>query len=250
MIWIIGGTINGTDISKLLISENFPVIVSVTTEYGKVLALQTGAEVIDTALNPSQMCQLINDRDIKLVIDASHPFATEVSQNAIEVSKECGVPYIRFERENQIFNDVTYLSNYNEVVEYLNLKDGNILLTTGSKHIAEFKPLGTERLFARVLSTASSISLCEAAGLKPSNIISLSSVCSKELNYALMKEFNIRYLITKESGNEGGIQEKIDAANDAGVEVIIITRPKINYPIEYNDYTMVLNKAISIIKPL
>ena len=246
MIWIIGGTVNATDISDLLISQNFPVLVSVTTEYGRILAQQTGAEVISGALNQSQMSQLIVDKNITMVVDASHPFALEVSLNAIAASSECSIPYIRFERPNKIYKEATYLSSYNEVVEYLSSKKGNILLTTGSKHIAHFKPLGADRIVARVLSTASSLAMCEEAGLNPSNIVSLSNVCSKELNYALLKEFNIKYLVTKESGAEGGINEKIEAAKVAGVEVVIIKRPPISYPDRVEDYFSLMRRIKTI----
>ena len=48
----------------------------------------------------------------------------------------------------------------------------------------------------------------------------------KELNLALLRQFHISYLVTKESGREGGFDEKLAAAKEAGCLLIVIERPK------------------------
>jgi precorrin-6A/cobalt-precorrin-6A reductase len=242
MIWIIGGTINATHICSSLVSAGFPVLISVTTDYGRQLSEVTGVEVIKGMLDDTQMCDLINTRGIKVAVDASHPFAAEVSKNAIKVAKQTNVTYIRFERQNTVYERAMYVSGYPEAVAHLGKTDGNILITTGSKNIHQFTPLGTDRLYARVLSSSESMLQCDKAGLKPSHIIGITGVCSVELNLSLLKEFNIRHIVTKDSGNEGGLREKIEAAQKAGVEVIIIKRPVIHYPNVFTDYNMLFNQ--------
>ena len=246
MIWVVGGTSNAKEICEHLASEAHRVLVSVTTDYGRQLSEFPGIEVVQGKLSREEMEHLIQTRGVRLVVDASHPFAAEVSTNAMLASKNTAVPYLRFERANTRFANATYVNGYEQAVAYLAEKPGNILLTTGSKFVAKFIPLGAERLFARVLSTSDSVALCEQAGLKPVNVIAMCGVGSVALNMALLKEFDIQFLVTKESGAEGGLQEKIEAANQMNAEVIIIQRPAINYPEVYSDYDLLMDRIKTI----
>jgi len=246
MIWVVGGTSNAKEICEHLASEAHRVLVSVTTDYGRQLSEFPGIEVVQGKLSREEMEHLIQTRGVRLVVDASHPFAAEVSTNAMLASKNTAVPYLRFERANTRFANATYVNGYEQAVAYLAEKPGNILLTTGSKFVAKFIPLGAERLFARVLSTSDSVALCEQAGLKPVNVIAMCGVGSVALNMALLKEFDIQFLVTKESGAEGGLQEKIEAAKQVNTEVIIIQRPAINYPEVYSDYDLLMDRIKTI----
>lgn len=246
MIWVVGGTSNATEICERLVVAGLSVVVSVTTDYGRQLSEFQGIEVVQGKLSREEMEHLIQTRGVRLIVDASHPFASEVSENAMEAAKSTGMPYLRFERANTRFESGTYVDSYEEAIAYISDKQGNILLTTGSKFVAKFIPLGVERLFARVLSTSDSVALCEQAGLKPVNVIAMCGVGSVALNLALLKEFNIRFLITKESGVEGGLQEKIEAAKLVNAEVIIIQRPAINYPEVYSDYDLLMSRIKTI----
>jgi len=246
MIWVVGGTSNATEICERLVMTGLSVVVSVTTDFGRQLSEFSGIEVVQGKLSLDGMEQLIKNHRVRLVVDASHPFATEVSANAMLAAKTIGVPYLRFERANTRFESATYVDSYEQAVAYLADKQGNILLTTGSKFVAKFIPLGVERLFARVLSTSDSVALCEQAGLKPVNVIAMCGVGSVALNLALLNEFDIRFLITKESGVEGGLQEKIEAAHRANAEVIIIQRPAIDYPEVYSDYDLLMTRIKTI----
>lgn len=245
-VWLIGGTSNATEICERLIATGVSVIVTVTTDYGRQLSELPGIQVIKSMLSIQDMEQLILGNNIDLIVDASHPFAVEVSASAMEAAKNTIVPYLRFERANTRFANANYVNSYEEAVAYLTDKQGNILLTTGSKFVAKFIPLGVERLFARVLSTSDSVALCEQAGLKPVNVIAMCGVGSVALNLALLNEFDIRFLVTKESGAEGGLQEKIEAANQVNAEVIIIQRPTINYPEVYSDYDLLMDRIKTI----
>jgi precorrin-6A/cobalt-precorrin-6A reductase len=246
MIWVVGGTSNATEICERLVAAGLSVVVSVTTDFGRQLSEFSDIEVVQGKLSLEGMEQLIQNYRVRVVVDASHPFAAEVSSNAMLTAEKTGVPYLRFERANIRFEDATYVDSYEEAVAYLADKQGNILLTTGSKFVAKFIPLRLERLFARVLSTSDSVALCEQAGLNPVNVIAMCGVGSVALNLALLKEFEIRFLITKESGAEGGLPEKLEAANQAGAELIIIQRPAINYPEMYSDYDLLMDRIKTI----
>ena len=105
---------------------------------------------------------------------------------------------------------------------------GAALITTGSKELAAFTqiPDYKERLYLRVLPAVGSIQTCLAFGFPAKRIIAMQGPFSKELNVALMRQFAIKILVTKESGREGGFPEKREAARELGVQLIVLRRPE------------------------
>ena len=99
---------------------------------------------------------------------------------------------------------------------------------TGAKELAAFAALGPERLFPRVLPTREGIAACEAAGIPHKNIIAMQGPFTYALNCALMEQFSIRYLVTKDGGAVGGFAEKAQAAQDTGAQLIVVRRPAEN----------------------
>ena len=70
-------------------------------------------------------------------------------------------------------------------------------------------------------------------GISPKNIIAMQGPFSLSLNKAMLADFRIDCLVTKSSGKEGGYSEKIDAAKDAGIPVVVIKRPQMDYPVAF-----------------
>ena len=117
-----------------------------------------------------------------------------------------------------------YFENIKTAAEYLEKTTGNILITTGSKEIAKFSVVA-DRALARVQPSEESLELCKNAGIKMKNIICMQGPFSKAFNSALIRELDIKYLVTKCTGKNGGFTEKTEAAKENGVECIIIKRP-------------------------
>ncbi len=107
-------------------------------------------------------------------------------------------------------------------------KEGNILVTTGTKSLSELVVAikDKERLIVRILPNSSMLGFCEELGLLGKQIICMQGPFSEEMNYLIMKEKKIRYLLTKESGVQGGFQEKINAAERLKAITLIIKRPE------------------------
>ena len=113
-----------------------------------------------------------------------------------------------------------------EAADWLRGTEGNILLTTGAKELDAFAPLGGERLYPRVLPLASSLEACRRAGVPSSHILALQGPFSQELNEALIRQYRIAYLVTKDGGPAGGFGEKAAAAQAAGARLVLIHRPQ------------------------
>jgi len=138
-----------------------------------------------------------------------------------------------------------FFKKYEEMVGYLMTKAGHILLTTGSNHLNIFtENLERERLYARILPLPSVIQKSIDLGLKPKNIIAMEGPFSTELNKALIIDYNIAYLVTKDSGEIGGVQEKMDAAKETGCELLVLERPFLNYGEVYNHIEDIVNRSL------
>ncbi len=229
MIWVIGGTSDANKIVEKLLVSDSEILVSTTTIYGSQLAQKKGVTVIQKQLNKEEMQHLIMDYTISKIIDASHPFAQVVSENAIEVCKNNKIPYVRFERKVKHYPDAMYYQSYEEMVKVLKQTKGKILLTIGSKNVGLFSEIN-DRIIARVLPVHESILLCENAGLKAHQILAMKGRVETATNIALIKEYGIQHLVTKDSGEAGGMEEKINAAKACNIKVHILGRPKVNYP--------------------
>ena len=69
------------------------------------------------------------------------------------------------------------------------------------------------------------VSSCLALGIPAAHLIAMQGPFSEELNLAMIHQWNIRCLVTKESGKAGGFLEKINAAKRAQIPVLLIGRP-------------------------
>ncbi len=233
MILVLSGTSDGRKIIELLSSTGYSVIASTATEYGGILVepAQNITEIISGRLEKADMEKIIREKNIQYIIDATHPYADKVSKNAIAASKFMGIQYLRFEREGHIYDRVHYFPDYSSAVLYLKETQGNILLTTGSNNLQTFtSSLDIDRLYARVLPTYSVVKKCEELGLLPKQIIAVQGPFTKELNKAIYQNYNIKHIVTKDSGDAGGTKEKVAGAIEAGVNVVLIQRPDIEYP--------------------
>ena len=86
--------------------------------------------------------------------------------------------------------------------------------------------LDPARLYPRVLPTLAGITACEAAGIPHRNILAMQGPFTQELNAALLRQFRISYMVTKDGGVAGGFAEKAEAAAQCGVQLIVLRRPE------------------------
>ena len=247
MIWIIGGTKDSREIfEKLTEDTDRSILVSTATEYGgKLLEEYIGKnedgkrklKVISERLNEEQMEKLIQKESINLIVDASHPYAVNVSNSVIKVTDKMNVKYIRFEREMLDYGseNVKKFDSVIDVTEFVRkMENKNILSTLGSNNLEEIKPMGEKNnLYIRILPTVDSVRKAEELGYLPSKIIAVQGPVSKVLNRAMLESYKIDYLITKESGSTGGEKEKIEACREYGTTVLVVKRPYVDYGTVY-----------------
>lgn len=240
MILVLGGTSDSICICKILNELNKEHIVSVTTKYGADLVSTISKNIVVNRMNLDEMNKFIKCNNISLVIDATHPYAIEVSKNAVKTTDMLEIDYIRYERKSLVdeidYEKVIKVGSTKEAYEIANKMGSNIFLGTGSKTLNEYVcNLQNKKIVARVLPTVEVIKQCEDIGLNADNIVAMKGPFSERINEEIYKKYNIDLVITKESGKEGGFLEKLNAAKNLDIPVIVITRDKVNYPLLTDD---------------
>ena len=226
---VFAGTTEGYELCRFLSEHQISVYACAATEYGGKALTETPYLHIHTGrLSREEMEAFFLKEAPNFVLDATHPYAAEVTDNIKSACEKTGFFYQRVLREQgRQAEKAVYVESTEAAAEFLNTTEGNVLLTTGSKELKKF--LGVkdykERLYARVLSLPSVMEECSAAGFEGKHLIGMQGPFSRELNEAMLRQFHCRYLVTKDSGKAGGFQEKIDAAFSCGAIPVIIGRP-------------------------
>ncbi len=239
---IFSGTTEGRRLSEMLSAEGFEHIVCVATDYGcEVMHDLEHVTVHVGRMDEQEMAGFLKDNCIgegDTVVDATHPYASDVSANIKKAVQEAGSALIRvarekgFDRRDGASEDSSYVNYYEtmeEFAEHIDHCPGNILLTTGSKDLPKYSGAVSsatlDRTFVRVLSSEESIRACTSCGIEKSRIIAMQGPFSVGMNKAVLKQYSISHMLTKDSGSAGGFEEKLEAAADLGVSVHILARP-------------------------
>ncbi len=226
---VFAGTTEGRRLVELLADAPVEVTACVATEYGEALLTpRDRLTVSHRRLTEEEMEALLARERFDLVVDATHPYAAEVTENIAQACRGAGGEYLRLLREADAPPEgAVYLPDTESAVNWLAETEGNILLTTGSKELAKYAALPgfARRVCARVLPMEASLSACRAAGLGPDRIIAMQGPFSREMNAALLEAVSAKYLVTKDTGGTGGFGEKAAAARDAGAVLVVVGRP-------------------------
>lgn len=231
-VLLFAGTMEGRRLADELTKRGIHVTACVATDYGQSLLEElSGVSIRSGRLDEEQMEELIREGGYSLILDATHPYAREASENIRRASSRASIPSIRVLRKSIAVeqDNVVYVESVEAAVDYLNRcrTEGNILAVTGSKEIAKYQAMDgyEDRLYARVLPLADSLEACMKAGIPASHIICMQGPFTRQMNEAMLQQTKAVCMVTKESGRAGGFEEKLLAAKAAGVCLVVIGRP-------------------------
>ncbi len=227
---LFAGTTEGRELAEYLADCGVDTVVSVATDYGQTLIEpRQNLTVHAGRLDVGEMEQFLRAGRFDFVVDATHPYAAQVTQNIRAACQQVQLPCYRCLREASQTQEegILRVADTHEAVEKLNCIPGNILLTTGSKELAAYTEVEgfAQRVFPRVLPLAKVVESCLALGVPAGHLIAMQGPFSKELNLAMIRQWDIRCLVSKESGKVGGEDEKLAAAREAGILTLLIGRP-------------------------
>jgi len=247
-LWVFSGTSDGNALANELAQQGYPVVVSAATEYGGEVAAQhcSGVSVWAGHQGVEARKQALSQNQARVIVDATHPYANLISEQLMGLSQSLNIPYLRFERPSSFAADSGIECNSTEQAAEQAIALGRrIFLTTGSKDLATFlnAPGAAEReWFVRVTPEPEFIQRAIDLGVPRSNICAMQGPFSEAFNTALWRDLKIDCVITKDSGDAGGFNAKVAATQALNIPLLVIKRPKLEYPFTTSTFDAVLRQ--------
>ncbi len=230
-VLLLGGTSESEALALALARAGYWVLVSTATDEPLPIGAHPHIHRRCGRLGVKEMHALLVEEGFAALVDATHPYATEVHDTAHKTCEQAGLPYLRFRRQQSSTtqSDWIFAKDHEEAAR-IACEDGRpVLLTTGSRNLSPYvQEAGRRRveLYARVLHHDESVRACEEAELDEARRIYGRGPFSYEDNCALIRRYRIGVMVSKESGETGGVIEKWRAAQDQGCRFIVIRRPQ------------------------
>lgn len=232
-VFIFGGTTEARLLVSALLNLGIRCTVSVTSDYAKDLMLDSPLLTVSVRrLDEGEIEDTFLKINPSMIVDATHPYATEVSRNIKRGCQKLGREFVTLIRDVGSIEGTTLFDDIDEMVDFLaeNCTESDAIFSTlGIKEAKLFKeklPSYRSNVYLRILPSMESLrSACEL-GFPSKHIICMMGPFSKEMNVVLLHECRAKYLLTKITGKVGGLDSKIEAARECGVEVLAIRAPK------------------------
>ena len=219
-ILIFGGTTEGREIAEYCAEKGITAAVSVATVYGaELLPKSECIKKLVGRLDADGMKKLITELECKAVIDATHPYAEEVTKNIRTACSGTGVHCYRLIRSTEELSDCIKAGNMDELVKILNSSDKKVLSTLGSKELPKLAEVRNfnERIWIRALPVEDVRKICIELGFCEDRLILEKGPFTVEQNVEHIRKSGAELLVTKESGAVGGFPEKLKAADRKSV---------------------------------
>lgn len=201
-ILIFGGTTEGLKVARLLDALGEPYLYSTKTKTKQVVK----GEVITGAITAEGLKDLIQERSIKLIIDAAHPFAEVLHQMLIDVCKQQEVTSIRYQRTFPSLQEssIRTFESYETMQEALVTQNyENILALTGVQTIPKLKSLWEKNILFRILATEKSLDLAKQTSIPLQHIHQEEPSDSITNIITLAHRIKAQVILSKESGTSG-----------------------------------------------
>jgi precorrin-6A/cobalt-precorrin-6A reductase len=256
-IWLIGGTQESAVLAQAIAAHQLPCIVTATTDSARSLyPISPTLKVWIGRLNAEHLAEFIQTHHIHCILDASHPFAVDISQLAIALAQTQKLPYLRYERppvpsafcsnegapSEPSSSPVLYLPDFPSLFSGNYLIEQRVLLTIGYRPLHFFSSWHDRAtLFARILPSTIALQAAQSAGFTNDRLIALRPPVSAALEAALWQQWQISIVVTKASGTAGGEDTKQAVAQTLGITLVVIDRPSIDYPDQTSDIPTALS---------
>lgn len=226
MILILGGTTEGRLAVNTLDESGSPFYYSTRGDEQEV-SLHHGIR-LQGGMDAEAMELFCRQKEIRLLVDAAHPFAEELHRNVATVGQRLQIPVIRLERiyPPRTACPVIWCAGYDEAVKKIQQSHpASLLLLTGVQSIARLAALWKDKnihCHCRILDRDSSRLLADRQGFPRER---LCYYHEGEDERIVMEQLHPEAIILKESGLSGGFKEKVEVATSLGIQVFAIQRP-------------------------
>ncbi|HYU44640.1 MAG TPA: bifunctional phosphoserine phosphatase/homoserine phosphotransferase ThrH [Terriglobales bacterium] len=235
MILLLGGTSETAPIAEAVAAAGYRVLVSTATG----IPLFVGAHLHIThrrgRLTEAEMASLVRKHRIRAIVDVTHPYASEVRRTSPRVAEQMRIPYLTYIRPGAVTGEdgVQVVTSHEQAAQVACESGAPVLVTVGSKNLRVYaeqaRGIGMSpgvRMVARVLEHPDSRRAAREAGVADHDVVTGRGPFSIEENRDLIRRFGARTLVTKDSGQAGGVREKLEAARMEGCRVIVVAMPE------------------------
>jgi precorrin-6x reductase len=244
-VWVFSGTGDGNALAAKLARNGHNIIVSTASEYGRETIAKDfpGLVVRSGRMGVEARRRELHRSSAAAIVDATHPFATEISAQLIGLSQELEIPYLRYERPPaQRIHPAIHCKNMETAAAEAIKKGRRIFLATGTKDLAIFvKHLRAHECewFVRVAPDPDSLERALNLGIPRTHLCAMQGPFSKECNESLWRSWKIDCVVTKDSGDAGGFTAKANAADALEIPLIVVERPQMQYPRVAHDFATI-----------
>ena len=238
MLLLAGGTAETGDICAGLLELGQDILLATATDTTLPLPESARLRRVCGRLDAKGFAALIRAQDMRLVICAVHPYASEARENLRRAADICGVPFFCYLRPESPLEDTAQAAGQRgapifcaEHLQAAQVAAGfgeTILLTTGSRNLAPYVAAARAAgvaLFARMLDTPESRTALVAAGIVEDHAILARGPFTAAENIAHIRRCGAGVVISKDGGAAGGMGAKIEAARKCGCRLLVVRRP-------------------------
>lgn len=247
-VWLFSGTSDGNALARTLADRQGPIVVSTASEYGGEIAREDcpGVTVWAGRQGVETRRRVLLGSHARAIVDATHPYAQQMSEQLIGLAKELGIPYLRYERPSALDPSGTLdpkvapdskatrlCDSVADAAERAIAAGQRIFLATGSKDLATFLSAanaGRREWFVRITPEPALIRRAIDLGIPRDRIVAMQGPFSEAFNNALWRDQRIDCVVTKDSGEAGGFSAKVRAAAALNIPLLVIRRPQVAYP--------------------
>ncbi|PVA09582.1 cobalt-precorrin-6A reductase [Pelagivirga sediminicola] len=220
---ILGGTTEATALCQALSAAGIDGTVSFAGRVRRPLR-QPLPQRIGGFGGAEGLARYLRDHAISQVVDATHPFAAQMSANAAAACAAEGVPLIALTRpawQAGPGDDWTHVPDIAGAVAALDRPSARVMLAVGRMHLAAFAPNPQHFYLLRLIDRPDG-----PLPFPECKIVQDRGPFTVEGDLALMRDHRIDLIVSKNSGGTGA-HAKIIAARELGLPVIMIDRPAI-----------------------
>ncbi|TDR79815.1 precorrin-3B C(17)-methyltransferase [Paludibacterium purpuratum] len=250
-VWVFSGTSDGNVLAQRLAETGQAVVVSSASEYGAEQAALNCPNVttVSGRLGLERRRELLGQSRARAIIDATHPYASEISQQLIELSQQLDLRYLRFERPSLVDEfPARRVADMDQAALLAMQLGSRIFLATGSKDLGRFMQApgaSDKQWFLRMAPDPQQLQRALDLGVPRGHLCAMQGPFSREANETLWRDWGIDCVVSKESGEAGGYRAKAEAAAALGIPFIVVERPRVDYPAQADSIEAVLTEVIA-----
>lgn len=219
-VLVLGGTADGRELCAVLRTAGHEVVESVAGRTAQ--AREAAGARVGGFGGASGLADYLRSAQIAAVVDATHPFAAQMSSNAALAGGQAGVPVLRLARpgwrDHELADQWVWVPDHSGAAQQAARHSGLVLLTVGRQPLPAYHDLPA--VLARVAEWQ------DAAIPAGWRVLEARGPFSLAAELELLGSEQIAALVSKDSGGTH-TAAKLDAAHQLGVPVIMVARPEL-----------------------